>query len=105
MEKCVPILDHSRAAVEALQLTPTYQTRGAPALLKVLVIAFNFPPDGEVGARRIVGFCRYLPEFGIQPVVLTVEKRFYRVRDETVPVPQGIQVVRTSFANPLHWYR
>jgi glycosyltransferase involved in cell wall biosynthesis len=53
----------------------------------------------------VVGFCRYLPEFGIQPVVLTVEERFYRVRDETVPVPQGVQVVRTSFANPLHWYR
>ena len=52
--------------------------------MKVLVIAFNFPPDAEVGARRVAGFCRYLPEFGIQPVVLTVEERFYRVRDETV---------------------
>jgi glycosyltransferase involved in cell wall biosynthesis len=73
--------------------------------LKVLVIAFNFPPDGEVGARRVVGFCRYLPEFGIQPVVLTVKEGFYSVRDETVPVPQGVSVVRTSFVNPLQWYR
>jgi glycosyltransferase involved in cell wall biosynthesis len=73
--------------------------------LKVLVIAFNFPPDSEVGARRAVGLCRYLPEFGIQPVVLTVEERFYSVRDETVPAPNGISVVRTPFANPSHWYR
>jgi len=58
MEKCAPILDHSRTAVEALQLTPAHQTRGASALLKVLVIAVNFPPDGEVGARRVAGFCR-----------------------------------------------
>lgn len=101
----LPILVHSRTAVEALQLTPASQTRGASAFLKVLVIAFNYPPDGEVGARRVAGFCRYLPEYGIQPVVLTVEERFYRVRDETVPVPQGVQVVRTSFDNPLQWYR
>jgi glycosyltransferase involved in cell wall biosynthesis len=98
-------LDHSRTAVEPLQLTPASKTRGASAFLEVLVIAVNYPPDGEVGARRIAGFCRYLHEFGIQPVVLSVEERFYRVRDETVPVPQGVQVVRTSFVHPFHWYR
>lgn len=53
----------------------------------------------------MAGFCRYLPEFGIQPVVLTVEERFYKVRDETVAIPPGVPVVRTSFANPLDWYR
>jgi glycosyltransferase involved in cell wall biosynthesis len=73
--------------------------------LKVLVIAFNFPPDAEVGARRAAGFCRYLHEFGIQPVVLTVEERFHRVQDETVSAPEGVPVVRTSLVNPLHWYR
>src|ERR1700730_1878496 len=105
MDKCASILDHCRTAVEALHFTPAHQTRGASAFLKVLVIAFNFPPDGEVGARRVAGFCRYLHEFGIQPIVLTVEERFYRVQDETVPVPQGVPVVRTSFVNPLGWYR
>src|ERR1700722_5120786 len=105
MEQCPPILDQSRSATEALQFTPARQTRDASAFLKVLVIAVNYPPDGEVGARRVAGFCRYLHEFGIQPVVLTVEERFHRVRDETVSVPQGVQVLRTSLANPLHWYR
>lgn len=95
----------ANVAVEGLQLTSGQQNREASALLKILLIAFNFPPDAEVGAKRVTGFCRYLPEFGIQPVVLTVEERFYRVRDETIPVPQGIPVVRTSLASPLHWYR
>ena len=84
MEKCASILDRSRTAIEALQLTPAHQTSEASAFLKVLVIAFNFPPDGKVGAKRVAGFCRYLTEFGIQPVVLTAKERFYRVRDETV---------------------
>src|SRR5207245_6589910 len=84
------------------QLSAAHQSSG---VLKVLVIAVNFPPDAEVGAKRVAGFCRYLREFGIQPVVLTVEDRFHRVLDETVPVPQGVPVVRTSFPNPLHWYR
>src|SRR5207245_7230644 len=79
------------------QLSAAHQTSG---FLKVLVIAVNFPPDAEVGAKRVAGFCRYLREFGIQPVVLTVEDRFHRVLDETVPVPQGVPVVRTSFPNP-----
>src|SRR6266853_1178937 len=87
------------------QLSAAHQTTEASGFLKVLVIAVNFPPDAEVGAKRIAGFCRYLREFGIQPIVLTVEDRFHRVLDETVPVPEGVPVVRTSFANPLHCYR
>jgi glycosyltransferase involved in cell wall biosynthesis len=105
MENCVPDLNQGRTAVEALHSTTAHQTGGASALLKVLVVAFNFPPDGAVGARRVAGFCRHFHEFGIQPIVLTVEERFYRVRDESVPVPQGVQVERTSFINLLRWYR
>jgi len=86
------------------EFSAAHPTSEASGFLKVLVIAVNFPPDAEVGAKRVAGFCRYLREFGIHPVVLTVEDRF-RVLDETVLVPEGVPVVRTSFANPLHWYR
>jgi hypothetical protein len=44
---------------------------------RILVIAHTFPPNAEVGSKRVARFCRYLPEFGIQPIVLTVEERFY----------------------------
>src|SRR5215467_4124561 len=106
MDGCRPflnVLDRNTSVGFSNRIT--HQTRQGPNPLKVLVIALNFPPDGEVGAKRVAGFCRYLPEFGIQPIVLTVEERFYKVRDETVPIPQGVSVLRTSFANPLDWYR
>jgi glycosyltransferase involved in cell wall biosynthesis len=107
VQVCQPFLNvlnrNTRVDGEVCNRT-AHQAKEAPASLKVLVIALNFPPDGEVGAKRVAGFCRYLPEFGIQPIVLTVEERFYKVQDETVPIPH-VPVVRTSFANPLDWYR
>ncbi len=38
----------------------------------VLIIAYIFPPLGGSGVQRTTKFVRYLPEFGWQPVVLTV---------------------------------
>ena len=40
---------------------------------KVLVISCLFPPRGGVGVLRIAKFCKYLPEYGWRPVVLTTE--------------------------------
>jgi len=39
---------------------------------KVLIIATHFPPDRHIGARRPAKFAKYLPNFGWQPVILTV---------------------------------
>ncbi|MBN1936401.1 MAG: glycosyltransferase [Anaerolineae bacterium] len=36
----------------------------------VLVISFDFPPQGGTGAIRVTKFAKYLPEFGWQPVVV-----------------------------------
>ncbi len=41
---------------------------------KALVVSYVFPPMAAVGGQRVVGFCKYLPEFGWKPVVLTVKK-------------------------------
>jgi glycosyltransferase involved in cell wall biosynthesis len=38
---------------------------------RLLMIASGFPPSLSVGRLRTLSFCRYLPKFGIQPVVLT----------------------------------
>lgn len=43
----------------------------APVLL---VLAFEFPPLDVVGVRRTVGLVRYLPEHGIDPVVVTTDR-------------------------------
>src|SRR5215469_18514560 len=77
--------------------------RGAP--LRILIVSFSFPPDAEVGGKRVARLCRYLPEFGIQPVVLTVDERFYHAVDRSYPVPEGIDLIRTPvMRTPLDWY-
>lgn len=40
---------------------------------KVLMLAYCFPPVAAVGAFRMLRFVRYLPLFGWEPLVLTVE--------------------------------
>jgi glycosyltransferase involved in cell wall biosynthesis len=45
---------------------------------KVLIIAYHFPPQVESsGYLRCLKFCRYLPDQGWQPHVLTVHPRAY----------------------------
>lgn len=39
--------------------------------LRLLMIAFNFPPAATAGVHRTLRFVKYLPEFGCQPTVLT----------------------------------
>lgn len=65
----------------------------------VLVVAFHFPPAAMgSGHLRTLGFARYLPEFGWDPIVLSARALAY---PRTAPVaagviPQGCQVHRTS---------
>jgi hypothetical protein len=40
--------------------------------INVLMVAYAFPPCSEVGGHRMVGFCRYLADYGVRPVVVTV---------------------------------
>ncbi len=42
---------------------------------KVLIITSCFPPEGGGGVRRVLGYARYLPEHGWQPVILTPLKK------------------------------
>lgn len=39
-------------------------------MTRVLVVAYFFPPKGGAGTQRFAKFCKYLPEFGFEPVVL-----------------------------------
>ena len=43
---------------------------------KVLVISYSFPPKGGGGVLRQLKFTKYLSDFGWQPFVLTVNKRY-----------------------------
>ena len=39
---------------------------------KVLLLAYHFPPLGGAGSLRLLSFAKYLPDFGWEPIVVTV---------------------------------
>jgi glycosyltransferase involved in cell wall biosynthesis len=72
----------------------------------ILFVSYAYPPTNEVGAMRVVRLCRYLPEYGIDPIVLTVDPRFYPSQDASVEAPRGIAMERTRvLCTPLDFYR
>ena len=48
---------------------------------KVLIITYYFPPAGGPGVQRWLKFVKYLPDFGIQPVVYVPENPTYPILD------------------------
>ncbi|PLX24106.1 MAG: glycosyl transferase family 1 [Ignavibacteria bacterium] len=75
---------------------------------RVLVVAYYFPPLGLSGVQRTLKFVRYLPQFGWQPTVLTVEDRGYFAKDEALLREidgLDIDVIRTPSIDPLHLFR
>jgi glycosyltransferase involved in cell wall biosynthesis len=72
--------------------------------LRVLVVSYAFPPYAKVGSIRIAQFCQYLPEFGIEPIVLSVEERFYESLDRSRTVSSSLRLLRAhKIANPIEW--
>lgn len=72
-------------------------------LRRVLVVAYYFPPMGLSGVQRTVKFARYLPEYGWEPVVLSVEPGgYFAFDDELMAEVQaaGIEVHRTTSLDP-----
>ncbi len=65
--------------------------------MKVLQIAYYFPPMGGGGVQRGLKFARFLPLHGVQPVVLAGADPHY-VRDESLlaELPPGLEVHRVA---------
>lgn len=64
---------------------------------KVLIVAYHFPPQAESsGYLRSLKLCRYLPEFGWHPTVLTVHPRAYERTDpvQLGEIPADVRVER-----------
>ncbi|MCD6242608.1 glycosyltransferase family 4 protein [Candidatus Bathyarchaeota archaeon] len=73
---------------------------------KILMITYNFPPFVTVGAIRPLKFAKYLPKFGWDPVILTVNHPgpFTRKLDHQFMKNdvKNIKVYK-SFGFPLVW--
>lgn len=73
----------------------------------LLIVAYYFPPSGGPGVQRVLKHVKYLPEFGWNPIVLTVENGQFPARDESLmdQIPKGTIVKRTHIFEPYDVYR
>ncbi len=74
---------------------------------KALLITYYWPPSGGSGVQRWLYFAKYLPEFGIEPTVITVdpEKGSYAVFDESlIEEVKHIRAFRTDTRELIKWY-
>ncbi len=73
----------------------------------VLVVVYYFPPMGLSGVQRVAKFVKYLPEYGWNPVVLTVQPGGYFAYDYALlrEVEQaGIEIHRTYSWDPTRLF-
>jgi glycosyltransferase involved in cell wall biosynthesis len=77
--------------------------------LRVLFVTYYWPPSGGAGVQRCLKFVKYLSEFGIDPVVVTVDPKqaSYAVRDESLlkEIPANVQVISTNTWEPFELYK
>ena len=65
----------------------------------VLIAAYYFPPYALVSSVRVTKFCKYLPQFGWKPWVLTVAPDYYqgRILSEVPPEVNRAKICRIPF--------
>ena len=69
---------------------------------RVLIICYYWPPAGGPGVQRWLQFVKYLPDFGIEPVVYIPENPSYPIIDESLckEVAAGLEIIRAPIIEP-----
>ena len=59
-----------------------------------------------VGGFRVIKACKFLPEFGWQPTVLTVKEGFNYAYDYSLleKLPKDLKIIRSRYFSPLMWW-
>ncbi|WP_231501381.1 glycosyltransferase family 4 protein [Hymenobacter swuensis] len=77
--------------------------------LRLLVITYYWPPSGGAGVQRSLKFVKHLPQFGVEPTVITVDpaQAAYPVLDHSLAadVPASVRVIRTDTFEPFDSYK
>ena len=72
---------------------------------KVLLFTYYWPPSGGAGVQRWLKFCKYLPEFKIEPIVITVDETqaSYPVLDKSFAsdIDNQLQIIKTKSCQQL----
>jgi len=74
---------------------------------KVLILTYYWPPSGGAGVQRWLKFVKYLPEFGIEPVVYTHSNGEVPSIDKTLEkeIPKNVEVLKTEIWEPYATYK
>lgn len=75
---------------------------------RVLFVSYYFPPSGGSGVQRTSKFVKYLPEFGWEATILTVDPNYAAYSDLDVSIesdiPQETRIIRTHARDPYAMY-
>jgi glycosyltransferase involved in cell wall biosynthesis len=73
---------------------------------RVLLISYVFPPMAAVGGYRTIKYCKFLPEFGWRPTVLTVRSGYNVAYDPSLlqQIDRAVTVYRSGNWEPLDWW-
>ncbi|HLV23324.1 MAG TPA: hypothetical protein VKY36_00910 [Moheibacter sp.] len=69
---------------------------------KVLILTYYWPPAGGPGVQRWLKFAKYLPEFGIEPIIYTPENPSYPIVDKSLSneISPDLKVIKTKIWEP-----
>ncbi|MEE1898336.1 glycosyltransferase family 4 protein [Flavobacterium rakeshii] len=72
---------------------------------KVLIITYYWPPAGGPGVQRWLKFVKYLPEYGIEPVVYVPKNPTYPLIDEELQkdVSYNTTILKNNIIEPYGW--
>lgn len=73
---------------------------------KVLIITYYWPPVSSPGVQRWLKFIKYLPEYGLTPIVVTVQNPGAPSTDATLQedVDPDLEVIVTKSLEPIQAY-
>lgn len=93
-----PLLRRAQGEEACYATHPASLVRVASRMVKVLVLAYDFPPFVSVGGLRPYSWFRYLGEFGVEPVVVTRQwaNHYQDERDYIAPSATTKVEVETS---------
>ncbi|MFD1079857.1 hypothetical protein, partial [Longispora fulva] len=69
---------------------------------KVLIVTYYWPPAGGPGVQRWLKFVKFLPEFGVKPIVYIPENPHYPLQDPSLnsEVPENLTILKNAIFEP-----
>lgn len=75
---------------------------------KLLVLTYFFPPTGGSGIQRPLKFIKYLPNYGVHPVVFCPKKIYWRAHDDSnleSPFLKNVKIYRCGVHKLKKYYQ